>query len=123
MCPLEALGIEGNREAIIRIGQHVAQDYRGFLLLWDWILAARERPVGELFPRLRVQPLRERSFRAVFQWLLYVAYLSPLFAVLAMLTRIQVSVLAFSLLGLILWRVLCASDRVSIQRLSVSPPV
>jgi hypothetical protein len=72
-----------------------------FLLLWDWVLA-EPRPLGEILPRLRLGALRQRPFSGAFQGLLYFCYFSPLFATLAHVARLQVSVLALSLLGLVL---------------------
>lgn len=89
-----------------------------FLLLWDWILGERDCRVGQVLPWLRVQAWRQRSFSPPFQWLLYVCYLSPLFVTFAILARIQVSVVASSVLGLVLWRVL--HERVSIEAQCVS---
>lgn len=100
-----------------------------FLLLWDWVLAERDRPVADLFPRLGLttgntglagndifprarwppwlaRQFTQRSFSGPFQWLLYFCYFSPLFASLAGVARVQVSVLALSLLGLVLTGIL-----------------
>jgi hypothetical protein len=71
------------------------------LLLWDWVLAEPDRPLAEVFPRLRLGGFGRRSFGVYFQWLLYICYLSPLFSVLATAARVQSSVLALSLLGLV----------------------
>jgi hypothetical protein len=72
-----------------------------FLQLWDWALAEGDRPLGEIVPRLRLSGLRHRAFSGLFQSILYVCYFSPLFADLARVARLQISVLVLSLLGLI----------------------
>jgi alpha-1,2-mannosyltransferase len=53
-----------------------------FLLLWDW---AEQQPTG---------------FALKFEWLLYFCYLAPLFTVVALVARLQLSVPALTLLGL-----------------------
>lgn len=70
-----------------------------FMLLWDWILAEPDRTLGEVFPKLPLAGLRRHSFGRVFQGLLYFCYFSPLYFPLAMVARVQVSVLALALLG------------------------
>lgn len=70
-----------------------------FLLLWDWILAEPHRTMGDVFPWLPLGRLRHRSFGLAFQGLLYFCYFSPLFFPLAIVAGLQVSVLAFALLG------------------------
>ncbi len=82
-----------------------------FLLLWDWVLAERDRSMGEVFPGLPLNGLRRRSFNQLFQWLLYFCYLSPLFSILATAARVQLSVPALSLLGLAAARCLLPSRR------------
>jgi hypothetical protein len=54
-----------------------------FLLLWDW--AEQQRA----------------DFATKFEWLLYFCYLSPLFAIVAVVAHVQLSVPALTLLGLI----------------------
>lgn len=76
------------------------------LLLWDWILGEPDRRVSDALPMVRFDRLRGRSFKAAFQGLLYVCYFSPLFATLADVARVQVSVLALGLLGLTVFGVL-----------------
>jgi alpha-1,2-mannosyltransferase len=73
-----------------------------FLLLWNWALEQDNRTVGDLLPSLPPAWLRRQSFSAAFQWLLYFCYMSPLFAVVAYVLHVQVSVLALGLLGLVL---------------------
>jgi hypothetical protein len=90
-----------------------------FLLLWDWSLAERDRPISEVFPRLPLGGLRRRSFNQLFQWLLYFCYFSPLFSMLATAARLQVSVLALSLLGLVVAAVLRSTPR-SVGKLSTA---
>ena len=64
-----------------------------FLLLWDWGLA---------------EPVERSPVNRRFLWLLYFCYFSPLFAPLALVARVQVSVLALSLLGVVLALVISA---------------
>lgn len=78
------------------------------LLLWDWALEHEGRTVGDVLSDTAPGWVNRRSFRA-FEWLLYFSYLSPLFAIVALLTRVQLSVPALSLVGLVpttvlLWR-------------------
>ena len=54
-----------------------------FLLLWDW--AEQQR----------------KAFAMKFAWLIYLCYLSPLFAIVALVAHVQVSVPALTLLGLL----------------------
>jgi hypothetical protein len=70
-----------------------------FLLLWDWILAERGRTLGQVFPSLPFAGLRDYSFSALFQCLLYACYFAPLYFVFAIAARVQVSVLTFAALG------------------------
>jgi hypothetical protein len=85
-----------------------------YLLLWEWALEHETRTVGEVLPTLPLPWLRRRSFR-LYQWLLYFCYLSPLFAIVAIVTRIQFSVPALTLLGLVpaflLWKSAGAAPR------------
>ena len=69
------------------------------LLLWDWLLGQSTRPVGDLLPWMP-RRLRRQPFPRAVEWLLYFCYFSPLFGAVAALIRIQLSVLALSLLGL-----------------------
>jgi hypothetical protein len=78
-----------------------------YLLLWEWALEHETRTVGEVLPTLPLPWLRRRSF-GLYQWLLYFCYMSPLFAIVAIVARIQFSVPALTLLGLVpaflLWK-------------------
>jgi len=65
-----------------------------FLMLWDWILSVWPQAVGRW-------PLRRWPFNAVFLWLIYICYLSPLFVTLADLGRIQLSPLLLGVLLLV----------------------
>ena len=64
-----------------------------FLLLWDWAAQQRE------------------PFATRVEWLMYFCYLSPLFAIVALVAHVQLSVPALTLLA-----VLAASSRLNIQR-------
>ena len=77
-----------------------------FLLLWNWALAQRGRAVGEVFPALPIAWLRARSFSTSLEWLLYFCYMSPVFAIVAAVFHVQLSVLALALLGGVLSAVL-----------------
>jgi alpha-1,2-mannosyltransferase len=70
-----------------------------FLILWDWTLGEPDRRVREVIPVLATGTWRERSFRQLFQGLLYLAYFSPLLFVVAIVAHVQVSVLVLALLG------------------------
>src|SRR5262249_51179394 len=64
-----------------------------FLVLWDWILAQpdQRRPFAlRVFVPSWLMPerFRSRSFNAIFVWLLYICYLSPLFVTLADVGRL-----------------------------------
>jgi hypothetical protein len=91
-----------------------------FLLLWDWVLAERDRPISKVFPRLSFGGLSHRSFNRLFQWLLYFCYLSPLFSILATAVRVQLSVLALSLLGLVVAEALFSTSRSPVGKLAPS---
>ncbi len=58
-----------------------------FLLLWDWAETTRE------------------AFAVKFEWLMYFCYLSPLFAIVALVAHVQLSVPALTLLALAAGRV------------------
>jgi hypothetical protein len=81
-----------------------------FLLLWDWILAERDRPIAQVFPWVPFEGLRRRSFGSAFQWLLYFCYYSPLFGIFAEAGRIQISVVALFLLASVVTAILIAND-------------
>ena len=85
-----------------------------FLMLWDWGLEYEKRSVRDVLPTLPFGWMSRRSFRA-FQWLLYFCYVAPLFAIVALMTRVQLSVPALGLLALVtagfLFREDCVSDR------------
>src|SRR5688572_14576136 len=78
----------------------------GFLLLWDWIRSQVDQPVRDVLPAGVPTSLQRRSFNALFLWLLYICYLSPLFVTLADVGRIQLSPLLLGLLGLVILGVL-----------------
>jgi hypothetical protein len=82
-----------------------------FLLLWDWTLGLEHRTVRDVLPSLPLGPLRKRSFSASCQWLLYFCYFSPLFTIVALVLHLQLSVLALSLLGLVLAGCLLSTSR------------
>jgi alpha-1,2-mannosyltransferase len=83
----------------------------GFLLLWDWILSQRDQRVRDVLPAGVPKGLQRRSFNALFLWLLYICYLSPLFVTLADVGRIQSSPLLLGLLGLVILGVLRSGTR------------
>ena len=68
-----------------------------FLLLWDWVEQPRD------------------SFATTFEWLMYFCYLSPLFAIVAIVARVQLSVPALTLL---IWMAVSQS----VQRREIAPP-
>ena len=78
------------------------------LLLWEWALEHEGRTLGDVLADLPPRWVTRRSFRTL-EWLLYFCYMSPLFAIVALMTRVQLSVPALTLLGLVpttflLWR-------------------
>jgi hypothetical protein len=90
-----------------------------FLMLWEWGLEHEARRLGDMLPGLPSGWLSRRSFRA-FQWLLYFCYLAPLFAIVALMTRVQLSVPALCLLGLCTAAFLLREDSVSTRTHLVS---
>jgi hypothetical protein len=82
-----------------------------FLLLWNWSREQDQRRVGDLLPAFPIAWLRGQSFSTSFEWLLYFCYMSPLFAVVAYVLHVQLSVLALSLLGLVLTYLLSSTSR------------
>ncbi len=74
------------------------------LLLWDWAIGEPARGLGDGFPALPSGRLRQQPFPVAMEWLLYFCYFSPLFGAVAALVRIQLSVLALTLLILMLLR-------------------
>jgi hypothetical protein len=74
-----------------------------FLLLSDWAVAQRHRPIVQIFPRLPIAAVKQASCGGVLLALLYFVYFSPLFSTLAQTSGIQLSVLALGLLALLLW--------------------
>lgn len=68
------------------------------LLLWNWIECSPEQELGELLRTLPIPAMRRLPFKQSFQWLLYICYFSPLAFVVAIVARVQVSVLAHALL-------------------------
>jgi hypothetical protein len=73
-----------------------------FLLLWNWALSQHGRTVGDVFPAVPLAWLRARSFGTSVEWLLYFCYMSPVLAFVAAVLRVQFSVLALALLGVVL---------------------
>jgi hypothetical protein len=86
-----------------------------FLLLWDWALEQGDRTVADVFQNSRHRWIGSLSFSTSFQWLLYFCYVSPLLGILATVVRLQLSVLALSLLGLVLARFLFSSSRAGVM--------
>jgi hypothetical protein len=76
--------------------------------LSDWALAQRHRPIVQIIPRFPIAAVKQASCRGALLALLYFVYFSPLFSTLAQTSGIQLSVLALSLLALLLWAFLHA---------------
>lgn len=82
-----------------------------FLLLWDWVLSERDRPVAQVFPALTLQALGGRSFNGMFQLLLYLCYFTPAFAIFAVAFRVQPSVVTMAALGSVVAGLLLSDSR------------
>jgi hypothetical protein len=82
-----------------------------YLLLWDWVLSEPDRPVADVFPGLNVTAFGGRSFRGMFQLLLYLCYFTPAFAIFAVALRVQLSVLTMVVLVAVLSGLLLSASR------------
>lgn len=87
-----------------------------FLLLWNWSLEPeQDRPVAQVIPALAGSRFGQRSFSAVFQAFLYICYFSQVLGIFAVTLRVQLSVVAFALLGAVIAMLLSSNSRARIR--------
>jgi hypothetical protein len=86
-----------------------------FLLLWNWILEQRDRPLADVVPGLQFDRVKVVSFNRVFEVLVFVCYFSPAFTPLPDLLHFQASVPLLVLLLLVIAMLLSSTARQSVH--------